>query len=167
METAVWTSRPVYPTYSRIQYDDYINLSDRYTHGRPAIAAHWDMAPSNGWSINRKCVLSTCQTAANYGECWLLRQRENRIKPTKQWLEFGMSWQWRERWGAELKIIDDDIERNGCDMWKDDILRRILSPMMGMFRWTHGKLYVNRHPMEWVVCLFICVVVVTLSENVY
>ena len=38
METAAGRSRAVYQTHSRIQYDDYIYLSSRQTHGMQAMS---------------------------------------------------------------------------------------------------------------------------------
>ena len=52
-------------------------------------------------------------------------------------------WEW---FGNQMGI-------NGMHFLKEEIMRWILNPMMGIFGRTHGKLsgiYVNGHPMEWV-----------------
>ena len=57
-----------------------------------------------------------------------------------------------ERVCVHWYITGNLMKRNYRHIWKDDIVRRILSGMLGMFRWTHGKLWwicIYGHLIEW------------------
>ena len=55
-------------------------------------------------------------------------------------------------------IIGNDMRRNAVHIWKEDIIRRILSGMTGMSRWTYWKLcgiHVGGYSIEYIAVLYV------------